>query len=264
MDHDSILESWHALQVNLHGLTSTTLLAKLHVFVVCIITVHFVHVHVTIFDLRRLILHEPSDLGLEGSLTRSQVRLVRDNERVQVLVGLHTKELVLLALGDLQQLLDLLLLAHLSLLLLLFQLLFNQALLLNQPLLSLDLSQPRIVSLMHIAAFAMVDCDEECGGRGVVTKLLLLLLMQHELLELCFALLPRHALLRRRDDLLLLVSCDFGLSFIIDAHCNRGRFTIDISTFLAAISPLLLHLFSIDDPCALFIQQLFLGGVCLD
>jgi hypothetical protein len=52
------------------------------------------------------------------------VGLIGDDESVQLLVGLHAKQLVLLALRELEEFLDLLLLLHLRLLLLLLQLLF--------------------------------------------------------------------------------------------------------------------------------------------
>ena len=89
--------------------------------------------------------------------------LVSDDERVELLVRLHAQQLVVLALRELQQLLDLLLLAHLGLLLLLAQFLFFDLAALDLALLFLIFDQPLVVVVVQLAAFAVLDGDDEHG-----------------------------------------------------------------------------------------------------
>ena len=76
---------------------------------------------------------------------------------------------------------------------------------------------------MQITTLPMVDSYEECGGGGVVSKLLLLL-MEHELLELGFTFLPSYALFSRRaDDHLLNFVGSFDLNSLgLDSRWNTG------------------------------------------
>ena len=77
--------------------------------------------------------------------------LVSNDQRVQLLVRLHTQQLVLLPLSELKQFFDLLLLLHLRLLLLLLQLLLLQLLALQLFNNIFLLLQPVSVLLVHMA-----------------------------------------------------------------------------------------------------------------
>ena len=89
------------------------------------------------------------------------VRLIGDDQCIQLLVRLDAEKLVLFPLGNLEQFLDLLLLAHVRLLLLLLQLLFFKALLFNHLLLFFKLGEPLAILLMQLAILFRVDGDHE-------------------------------------------------------------------------------------------------------
>ena len=91
----------------------------------------------------------------------SLVGFISYDKRVELLVRLHTQELVLLALSYLKQLFNLLLLAHVCLLLLLFELLLFESLFLEKLLLFFKFGKQFVIALMESTLFTMVDRDDK-------------------------------------------------------------------------------------------------------
>lgn len=91
----------------------------------------------------------------------SHMRLIRDDQSIQFLVRLHTKQLVLLSLSEMEQFLDLLLLPHLSLLLLLLQIMFLEPALFKFSLFAFVGAEPFGELDVVLAVGSLVDRDHE-------------------------------------------------------------------------------------------------------
>jgi len=89
------------------------------------------------------------------------VGLIRNDQSIQLLVRLHSKQLILLSLCEMQQFFNLLLLAHLSLLLLLFEVVFLHAVPLEVRLFVLVTSQPSCELVVLSAVMALINCYHE-------------------------------------------------------------------------------------------------------